>query len=29
VDRFYDPVTIIGRKIFGPKKKKLPPIDLD
>lgn len=26
VDRFYDPVTIIGRKIFGKKKKKLPPI---
>lgn len=26
VDRFYDPVTIIARKIFGKKKKKLPPI---
>ncbi len=26
VDRYYDPVTIIGRKIFGKKKKKLPPI---
>ncbi len=24
VDRYYDPVTIIGRKLFG-KKKKLPP----
>ena len=29
VDRFYDPVTILGRKIFGAKKKKLPPINLD
>ena len=26
VDRFYDPVTILGRKIFGAKKKKLPPL---
>jgi succinate dehydrogenase / fumarate reductase iron-sulfur subunit len=26
VDRFYDPVTILRRKIFGPRKKKLPPI---
>lgn len=26
VDRFYDPVTIIARKLFGKKKKKLPPI---
>ena len=26
IDRFYDPVTIIRRKIFGPRKKKLPPI---
>lgn len=26
VDRYYDPLTIIGRKIFGKKKKKLPPI---
>ena len=26
VDRFYDPVTIIARKLFGPPKKKLPPI---
>lgn len=25
IDRYYDPVTIIGRKLFG-KKKKLPPI---
>ncbi len=27
VDRFYDPVTILRRKIFGPRKKKLPPIN--
>ena len=27
VDRYYDPVTIIARKLFGPKKKKLPPIE--
>ncbi|MBN4070338.1 succinate dehydrogenase/fumarate reductase iron-sulfur subunit [Olleya sp. AH-315-F22] len=27
VDRFYDPVTILGRKIFGKKKKKLPPLN--
>jgi len=26
VDRYYDPFTIIGRKLFGKKKKKLPPI---
>ncbi len=26
VDRYYDPVTILYRKIFGKKKKKLPPI---
>ena len=26
VDRYYDPVTIIARKVFGKKKKKLPPI---
>lgn len=26
IDRYYDPVTILGRKIFGPKKQKLPPI---
>lgn len=26
VDRFYDPVTIVGRKLFGPRKKRLPPI---
>ena len=26
VDRFYDPVTFIARKLFGKKKKKLPPI---
>jgi len=25
IDRYYDPFTIIGRKLFG-KKKKLPPI---
>ena len=29
VDRFYDPVTILGRKIFGKKKKGLPPINFD
>ena len=27
VDRYYDPVTIIARKLFGPKKKRLPPIE--
>ncbi|MGI9545703.1 MAG: succinate dehydrogenase/fumarate reductase iron-sulfur subunit [Flavobacteriaceae bacterium] len=27
VDRYYDPVTIIARKFFGPKKKMLPPIE--
>lgn len=26
VDRFYDPVTILWRKIVGKKKKRLPPI---
>ncbi len=26
VDRFYDPVTMLRRKLFGPRKKKLPPI---
>lgn len=26
IDRYYDPVTILGRMIFGPKKQKLPPI---
>lgn len=26
VDRYYDPVTIIARKLFGKRKKKLPPI---
>jgi len=26
IDRYYDPVTIIWRKLFGNKKKKLPPI---
>ncbi len=26
IDRFYDPVTILSRKIFGKRKKKLPPI---
>ena len=26
IDRFYDPVTILRRKIFGKRKKKLPPI---
>ncbi len=26
VDRYYDPVTIIRRKLFGPRKKRLPPI---
>jgi succinate dehydrogenase / fumarate reductase iron-sulfur subunit len=25
VDRFYDPLTILRRKIFGKKKKKFPP----
>jgi len=28
VDRYYDPITIIWRKLFGKKKKKLPPIKL-
>ncbi len=28
VDRFYDPITILRRKIFGKKKKKLPPLNL-
>ncbi len=27
VDRFYDPVTILMRKIFGKKKKKFPPLN--
>ncbi len=27
VDRYYDPIAIIGRKLFGKKKKKLPPIN--
>ena len=26
VDRYYDPITILSRKIFGKKKKKLPPL---
>ncbi len=26
IDRFYDPVTILSRKLFGKRKKKLPPI---
>lgn len=26
IDRFYDPVTILSRKVFGERKKKLPPI---
>ncbi|MBT6440368.1 MAG: succinate dehydrogenase/fumarate reductase iron-sulfur subunit [Flavobacteriales bacterium] len=26
IDRYYDPLTIIGRKLFGKNKKKLPPI---
>jgi succinate dehydrogenase / fumarate reductase iron-sulfur subunit len=26
IDRFYDPVTILARKVFGKRKKKLPPI---
>ena len=26
IDRYYDPITIIGRKLFGKRKKKLPPI---
>jgi succinate dehydrogenase iron-sulfur subunit len=25
-DRYYDPITIARRKIFGPRKKKFPPI---
>ena len=29
VDRFYDPLTVIARKIFGKSKKKLPPIPKD
>ena len=27
IDRFYDPITILKRKLFGKKKKKLPPIN--
>jgi len=27
VDRYYDPMTILKRKIFGKKKKKLPPLN--
>ena len=27
VDRYYDPVTILRRKLFGPRKKRLPPIE--
>ncbi len=26
IDRFYDPLTILSRKVFGKRKKKLPPI---
>ena len=26
VDRYYDPITILSRKIFGKNKKKLPPL---
>jgi len=26
VDRYYDPITILWRRLFGKKKKKLPPI---
>lgn len=29
IDRFYDPVTILRRKIFGERKKRLPPIKGD
>lgn len=25
IDRYYDPVTILARKVFGKKKKKIPP----
>jgi len=28
IDRYYDPVTILSRKVFGKKKKRLPPIKL-
>lgn len=27
VDRYYDPLTIIGRKLFGKRKQKLPPFE--
>ncbi len=27
IDRYYDPVTIIRRKLFGPRKKQLPPLE--
>ena len=26
VDRYYDPITIFARKVFGKKRKKLPPL---
>ncbi len=26
IDRFYDPITILARKIFGKRKKKFPPL---
>ena len=26
VDRYYDPITMLRRKIFGPRKKNLPPV---
>lgn len=29
VDRYHDPVAMVGRKLFGGKKKKLPPIPED
>jgi len=29
VDRYYDPVAMVGRKLFGGKKKKLPPVPKD
>lgn len=29
VDRYYDPIAMIGRKLFGKKKQKLPPINPD
>ena len=29
VDRYYDPFAMLGRKMFGKKKKKLPPISKD